>query len=278
MQNEETLEAQLPPMDTDYPLGAEQIAAFRKEGHILLSGLASAEEIRAYRPVINRAADRLNAETRPIAERDTYGKAFLQIQNLWERDAAVRRFVLARRFAKVAAELMGVEEVRIYHDQALFKEPGGGPTPWHQDQYYWPLDTDNTITMWMPLVDIPAEVGSMTFATGSHHLGYLGELEISDTSQAMFDRMIEERGLKLANYGALQAGDATFHYGWTLHGAPGNPTPHMREVMTIIYHAADARVTEPDHDNRRNDLRRWLPGLVPGDVAASPLNPLVPIR
>ena len=34
------------------------------------------------------------------------------------------RFTLARRFAKIAADLMGVEGVRIYHDQALFKEPG----------------------------------------------------------------------------------------------------------------------------------------------------------
>src|SRR5207249_11996994 len=55
----------------------------------------------------------------------------------------------------------------LYHDQALFKEAGGGRTPWHQDMYYWPLDTDRTITMWMPLVDVPAEVGSMLFASGS---------------------------------------------------------------------------------------------------------------
>ena len=38
------------------------------------------------------------------------------------------------------------KSVRLYHDQALFKEAGGGITPWHQDQHYWPLDTDRTIT------------------------------------------------------------------------------------------------------------------------------------
>lgn len=115
----------------------------------------------------------------------------------------------------------------------------------------------------------------MTFASGSNGLGYLGQFKISDESEAIFARMIEERGLKLHNYGALQAGDATFHFGWTLHGAPSNPTPNLREVMTIIYHAADARVTEPDHVQRRNDLEKWMPCVRPGEVAASPLNPVV---
>ena len=63
--------------------------------------------------------------------------------------------MFAPRFAEVAARLLGVEGVRLYHDQGLFKEPGGGPTPWHQDGYYWPLDTERTITLWMPLVDVP---------------------------------------------------------------------------------------------------------------------------
>ena len=58
--------------------------------------------------------------------------------NLWAVDDAVKQFTLAKRFAKIAADLLGVDKVRLYHDQALYKEPGGGFTPWHQDQYYWP--------------------------------------------------------------------------------------------------------------------------------------------
>jgi ectoine hydroxylase-related dioxygenase (phytanoyl-CoA dioxygenase family) len=267
----------LPELATDYDLSQSQIEEFRRDGHILLRGVLSPDEMAHYRPAINSAADKFNWQTKPLEERDTYGKAFLQIQNLWVRDEAVRKFVLARRFAKIAAELMGVSGVRIYHDQALFKEPGGGPTPWHQDQYYWPLDTNNTITMWMPLVDIPQEVGSMTFGTGTHRLGYLGEFKISDESEQIFQAMIRDKQIPLANYGALRAGDATWHYGWTLHGAPGNPTPLMREVMTIIYFADGAHVTQPDHENRKQDLKLWLPGLQPGDVANSELNPVVEI-
>lgn len=265
----------LPDLSSDYPIDEEQIAHYRKNGHVLLRGVLSPEEIAAYRPVIVDAADRYNTQTKPLEERDTYGKAFLQIMNLWAVDEAVRRYTLARRMGKIAADLMGVDGVRIYHDQALFKEPGGGPTPWHQDQFYWPLDTNNTVTLWMPLVDIPEEVGSMNFGSGSQSVGYLGDLPISDRSDEELKRFITNKGLNVDSYGAMKAGDATFHAGWTLHGAKGNPTPNMREVMTVIYFADGIRISEPKNANQEGDLGNWLPGLKPGDLAASELNPLV---
>ncbi|ANE45257.1 phytanoyl-CoA dioxygenase [Paenibacillus swuensis] len=262
-------------LQQDYTLTAEQIQAYQAQGHILLPKLASRPLVEAYRPVIQEEVIRLNRETRPLEERDTYGKAFLQIQNLWEKSDKLRSFVLARRFAKVAAELMGVYGVRMYHDQALFKEPGGGHTPWHQDQIYWPVDTDQTITLWMPLVDIPEEVGSMTFVSGSHHRGYISKLEISDQSHQTLKQYIEGENLPQVCYGAMTAGDATFHAGWTLHSAPGNPTPNTREVMTVIYVKDGTKVIEPDTNARKGDLRTWMPGLQPGDEVNSVLNPLI---
>lgn len=265
----------LPDISNDYRITAEQAASFRRDGHALLRGVASPAEVAAFRPVVLAARDRFGPEAIPLEERDTYGKAFLKGMNLWEKDEGVKRFVLSRRFAKIAADLMGVDGVRIYHDQALLKEPGGGITPWHQDQHYWPLDTDHTVTMWMPLVDLSPEMGTMRFASGSHREGYLGDLPISDDSEARFEDYIRARGYDIAPGVAMAAGDATFHYGWTLHGAPGNSTARTREVITIIWFADGARVTEPDNFNRTRDLARWLPGLKPGDVAASRLNPLV---
>jgi hypothetical protein len=266
---------ELPPLDAAFIISGEMAAEFRRNGHILLRGVASAAEVAAYRDVILAARDRYGAERTPLEERDTYGKAFLKGMNLWPKDDGVRRFVLARRFAQIAADLLGVDGVRVYHDQALVKEPGGGITPWHQDQHYWPLDTDNTLTMWMPLVDVSPEMGTMHFASGSHRDGYLGDLPISDDSERQLDAYIRSRGYRVVPGVAMRAGDATFHYGWTLHGAPGNSTPRPREVMTVIWFAHGARVVEPGNANRRRDLERWLPGLKPGDLAASELNPLV---
>ena len=86
--------------------------------------------------------------------------------------------------------------MRLYHDQALFKEPGGGRTPWHQDQFYWPFDSGDTITMWMPLVDVAPEVGSMRFVAGSHRLGHVSGESISDESDREVSALIAERDLR----------------------------------------------------------------------------------
>jgi len=266
---------QLPKLDSLYTLQPAQHQEYRANGNILLPGVLSANEAATYRHVINDAAYRFNTEKRKMEERDTYGKAFLQIMNLWEVDEAVRKFVFARRFAKIAADLMGVENVRLYHDQALYKEPGGGPTPWHQDQYYWPLDTANTVTMWMPLVDITVEMGMLTFASGSHELGFMGNLAISDKSEETLGNVVKEKGYPITQATTMKAGDATWHAGWTLHSAPGNNSDTMREVMTIIYFADGARVTEPQNSHQENDRNRWLSGFKPGSLATSKLNPLL---
>ena len=266
---------QLPDLASDYPLSPEQTVAFQNAGHAYLPGVVTPEELAPYRREILDIVDRFKSGVKPLSERDTYGKAFLQISNLWTDSETVRRFVLSRRFAKIAADLMGVDGIRIYHDQALFKEPGGGPTPWHQDQGYWPLDTDKTITLWMPLLDVPPESGTMTFASGSHATGYLGDLPISDKSEREFDKFVRDRGYDLHTHGGMRAGDATFHTGWTLHRAPGNATEAMREVMTIIYFADGLTVAHPKNKQQENDMRGCFPGLKPGDLAATELNPLV---
>ncbi len=262
-------------LNSSYTLNQAQIEDYQKNGHLFLGGLASEDEISFYRDKVSDLVNKFNTETRDLKDRDTYGRAFLQVFNLWRKCEITRNFVLAKRFARVAAELMQVEHVRIYHDQALFKEPGGGHTPWHQDQYYWPLDTEKTVTMWMPLVDITSDMGIMSFVSGTHKLGYLAEEKISDKSEEFFNHFVNSHDYPVTSVAMARAGDATFHSGWTLHNAPGNKSDLPREVMTIIYYADGTRVLTPDNENRKNDLETWLVGLKPGELAESELNPLV---
>lgn len=265
----------LPALDSSIDIDTEQQAYFRKNGHVLIPNVLTPTEVSAYRAVINEAAYKYNTEKRKLEERDTYGKAFLQVMNLWEVDEAVATFTMAKRMAHIAASLLGVERVRLYHDQALYKEAGGGFTPWHQDQYYWPLNTSNTITMWMPLVDIDVEMGMLTFASGSHRNGSVKNVEISDESEAELNRYVQQQGYPITRATSMQAGDATWHYGWTLHSAPGNRSGQTREVMTIIYFADGATVSTPINEHQEADRKRWLDSLPPGAAAASRLNPLL---
>ena len=263
----------LPGLDNFKKLPLDNIREFQEKGHTLVGQVLTEEEIAAYRPVIVSAADRYNTEKRKLQDRDTYGKAFLQIMNLWQNDTDARKFVLAKRMAKVAAELMGVENVRLYHDQALFKEPGGGPTPWHQDQYYWPIDTNNTVTMWMPLVDIDVDMGMLTFASGSYKEGAVFNFEISDESECAFEDYVKKHGFEISRAKTMTAGDATWHRGFTMHNAPGNNSKMRREIMTIIYVADGARITPYKNEWQKNDHYRWLMGKPIGGVIDSELNP-----
>ncbi len=270
-----TTNISLPDLKEPIKIHEEQIKEFREKGHTMIRNILSKEEVDVYRDVIVNAADRFNTETRNLSERDTYGKAFLQIKNLWQRDEAVKKFTLAKRFGKIAADLLGVKNIRIYHDQALFKEAGGGPTPWHQDQYYFPVDTFDVVTMWMPLVDINVDMGMLTFASGSHKKGYALDKEISDESELEFDTIIAANNYPVTRAEEMKAGDATWHYGYTIHKAPGNNSNQTREVMTIIYVADGAKITQPQHEWQEADHKVWLMSLPVGSPVASELNPLV---
>ena len=110
-------------------------------------------------------------DTRALAEKSRYEQSFIQCQNLWEDSADVRPLTSIPLLAETAARLLGVDAVRLWHDQALYKEPGGRETDPHQDQPYWPIVETNTITAWIPFDGSTLESGAMGYLPGSHRLG-----------------------------------------------------------------------------------------------------------
>jgi ectoine hydroxylase-related dioxygenase (phytanoyl-CoA dioxygenase family) len=261
-------------LSTMYALSRDQVSQYQHDGHILLENVASNDEVNAVRSIIVGIVDELAKSGERQGRISDYGKMFTQITNVWRRDASIQKFILAKRFAQIAADLMGVKGVRLYHDQALVKEPGGKLTPWHQDFYYWPLATEHTITMWMPLVEVSREMGSMSFVQGSHVDGAYEQLPISETSQEYFERVIKNQKSKICSY-SLKAGDATFHSGRALHAAHANASNMRREVIAVIYYADGTRIMEPDNQHRKVDMEVFHPGQKPGELAASELNPLL---
>ncbi len=261
-------------LSKEYPLAHEQIESYRRDGHAILRSIAPIEVVNHYRPRIEEIVQAMVKSKDAQGRIEDYSSLFTQVTNVWRLHEEVHRFIFARRFAKIAADLMGVDGVRLYHDQALFKEPGGRPTPWHVDHYYWPLDTDHSITMWMALVDIPREMGSMSFVSGSHRNSAFKPMPISDSSQEYFETIIREQKSPIVSY-ELKMGDATFHSGRTLHSAHANASSIRREVITIIYYADGTRLMEPDNEHRKVDMQVFHPGQKPGELAASELNPLL---
>ncbi len=259
-------------LDVPFAVTQEQIDFYIENGYVKLKHVLSPDVLEHYRRVIHDRVADLSRDALPIDQRDTYGKAFLQIMNLWAESPEVKEFVFGKRLARIAADLMGVTGVRIYHDQALYKEAGGGITPWHADQYYWPVDSDRTVTAWVPLQTTPREMGPLIFSEKSHRLQLGRDLEISDESEMTLKQALETFRLENSDY---DLGDVSFHAGWTFHRAGANTTEKPREVMTMIYMDENIRVTPPKNKNHIADMERWMPGLAPGDPLDSPLNPVL---
>ena len=264
--------ARFPDLDSPFHLTPEHIDFYQGNGYIKLKHVLPAELLQHYGRAIHERVAELSRNAVPLEQRDTYGKAFLQIMNLWTESDDVKEFVFGKRLGRIAAELMGVTGVRIYHDQALYKEPGGGITPWHADQYYWPVDSDKTVTAWVPLQSTPTEMGPLIFSKKSHLRQVGRDLEISDKSELTLKEALESFPVENSAY---DLGDVSFHAGWTFHRAGANTTSLPREVMTMIYMDENIRLTPPKHKNHVTDIERWMPGLSAGDVLSSPLNPVV---
>jgi len=246
---------------------------FRRDGFVRLKAVLTAEEIARYGEAITRLTLALAKQQRPLEERSTYGKAFLQVTNLWEHDGAARAFVFGKRLARIAAALLEVEGVRLYHDQALVKEPGGGITPAHADQYYWPLASDRAVTAWVPLHPVPREMGPIGFYAGSQRFEFGRDLQISDASERRVGAAMEKQGFPLVD-DPFELGEVSFHLGWTFHRAGANRTASPRSAMTIIYMDRDMRLAEPSA-GQLADCEAFCPGVAVGELIASPKNPVL---
>jgi ectoine hydroxylase-related dioxygenase (phytanoyl-CoA dioxygenase family) len=261
-------------LDSPYALEPAQIETFRQHGCIKLKQVLSPATLAHFGREITRLTIELNTQHLPLEQRSTYDRAFLQVMNLWEQSPLVGRFVMGRRLARIAAELLQVRGVRLYHDQSLYKEPGGGITPAHADQYYWPLATDRTVTAWIPLQAVPAEMGPLGFYRGSQGVAFGRDLGISDESEAQISANMARHGFPF-DIGPFDLGEVSFHLGWTFHKAGANTSTQPRSVMTVIYMDADMRLAPALSAIQANDRDQWCPGAREGEVIDTRKNPVV---
>lgn len=257
-----------------YALSEEQINFYKENRFIKLKNVLNVETIQFFNDAITKQVNEMNEEHTALENRTTYGKAFLQLFNLWVKNPIVKELIFSKRLAKIASDLMEVDGVRLYHDQALFKESGGGITPWHADQYYWPLETDKTITAWIPLQETPLTMGPLEFSAGSHRIVEGRELEIGDESEQVIQNNLRVTDFKHV-IEAFDIGEISFHSGWVFHRAGSNVSNEVRKVMTIIYMDKNMILKNPENKNQINDWNTWCPGAKVGEIINSPINPIL---
>jgi hypothetical protein len=262
-------------LSAPYPLDEAAIRRFREDGFVRLSGVLSPQVINKYAPDIDRlVAEHNPLKDIPLEQRSLYDQAFIQVSNVWPLSEKAREFAFSKRLARIAAELMGTRGVRMWHDQALYKEPSGGFTPWHVDQQYWPMASPHSVTAWIPLQDTPLEMGPLCFGRGSHRKHIGRDLEISaESEEHIREEVRKEKIVQVQEPFVL--GDVSYHLGWTLHRAGPNTTNQPRRVFTIIYMDADMRLVNPKNKNQQCDWEKWTPSTQVGEIMDDPLNPVL---
>jgi ectoine hydroxylase-related dioxygenase (phytanoyl-CoA dioxygenase family) len=211
----------------------ELTTRFQRDGFVHAPSVLTAAEIDVYgRAVDHAVATRKRRDARALHEKSLYEQSFIQCEYVWEDFPDIRGLTFHPRICEIAAALIEAPTLRLWHDQALYKEAGGRETDPHQDHPYWPITQYDTVTVWIPFIPVDTTTGCMGYVPGSH----LGELEYVDifekpgSGQALLERQTAE-----PVFVPCQTGDVIYHHGRTVHLAGPNRSAAMRRVYTSIY-------------------------------------------
>ncbi|HEY0814056.1 MAG TPA: phytanoyl-CoA dioxygenase family protein [Pseudonocardia sp.] len=249
-----------------YPLTDAQVASFRDASFVKLPGVLTAGVVARLRA---RLREMLDAAVDPAV-------GFQSLEMMWLDDALVRAAVLSPRIGGISAALLGVDRVRLYHDNALSKEPGAGRTPWHYDAHHFPLDSPSVLTAWIPLQPTPREMGPLAFARGAETWRIAADVPF-DKHGTSYDRGVSDafrRADVAVEDGPFGTGEVSFHAAHCVHTAGANRTTVPRMVLATTYFADGVRVV-PAPTMVSGDWRTFVPGAEPGQVVASGRNPVL---
>jgi ectoine hydroxylase-related dioxygenase (phytanoyl-CoA dioxygenase family) len=253
------------------PVAEELIEKFERDGFVVVPGLLTASEVEDFgRAVDNAVVDRSRTDRRALHERSLYEQSFRQCINLWEDHPDVLRLTFHPKISEAAAMLARAPALRLWHDQALYKEAGGRYTEPHQDQPYWPMDEINTLTAWIPFDGSTRENGCMGYVPGSHRVGLRRFINIFTADEQV--KILEDPKIEGVPpvYVEVPRGGVAFHHGLTVHMAGPNKSGRTRRVQTMIYFRDGATRTKP-YVHPSVDR----PGIKVGEPIASDLTPIV---
>lgn len=182
-----------------------------------------------------------------------------QLQQLFKYDPFFFDMMFGSRFEKLASILLddGVVGKNIQY----FNEPPriGKATPPHQDGYYFMLEPNEAVTMWMALESVDEKNGCVRYVKKSHKYGIRshGRTETLGFSQGITD------------YGCLndvenevfyptKAGDLLVHHALTIHKADANKSDRTRRAMGFIYYANSAKENKKAHALYAKNLDKEL--------------------
>jgi len=231
-------------------LTPDQIAAYHRDGYVIVSGFLSADEtsklhdIAVTDDVMRRNAFDLNDQT---------GKKTKL--TLWYTPGDDMYGLLSKseRMVRNANLLMdGDAPVCHFHSKLMQKEPRvGGAWEWHQDYGYWYknefLFPDQMLSVMVAITDANKENGCLQVIKGTHKMGRIEHGfsgEQVGASQHYVDLALKTMPLV---YVELKAGDALFFHPNLLHRSEANLSDRPRWSLISCYNrASNVPYNEPN--------------------------------
>lgn len=165
----------------------------------------------------------------------TRNNEYLSLQN--ER---VRALAWSWDIGKIACEVAGVEAVRLFDDQMVYKPPrqAGSAVGWHVDGDYWgTCSSRQMLTAWIPLHECPEEMGPLVVLDGSHRWSHLidrSELSFHQTDMSALERFLTRQGYPFKPVTmALRRGQFSLHHCRAIHGSFPNRSARPRVALAL---------------------------------------------
>lgn len=227
---------------------------FVQNGYIFFPNFLNEEEMEM---VQSKISEYIEKNVSKMKEKEVYYEdkndmsTLKQLQHLFKYDPFFFDMIFGSRFEKLASILLddGVEGKNIQY----FNKPPkiGKSTPPHQDGYYFMLEPNEAVTMWMALEPVDEENGCVRYIAKSHLKG-MREHNRTNTlgfSQGISNYGEEEDLEKDEVFFPTKEGDLLVHHSLTIHRADGNPCEdRSRKAMGFIYYANKAKEDKKAHE------------------------------
>lgn len=221
-------------------------SSFDKDGYAYLPGFLTPEEVQE----LNKNIQRFITERMPAMSTGHYfyedkndTTTLKQMQDLEKYDPYFKTLAIDSKFETIAKVFL--DENVICKTVEYFNKPPkiGKPTPPHQDGYYFMLDPQQAVTMWIALEKVDEENGCVKYVKGSHLKGMRthGRTTTLGFSQQIVDFGTPEDMKDEVAFPA-KPGDLLVHHSLTIHRAGANTTAdRTRKAMGLIYWGVSAK-------------------------------------
>jgi ectoine hydroxylase-related dioxygenase (phytanoyl-CoA dioxygenase family) len=240
---------------------AAEIDAFWTDGAIVLRGVLDPSTVASMAPHVDALTglvdmtamgESLARSGAAVLREESRAGRFRSGVDHWLAHPAFARFACDSGVPAIAAAILRASKLNLWEDSVLVKEPGSGErTAWHQDLSYFHVSGEQLCTTWIPLDEVDAETGAMSFVRGSHRWPDLYRPNLFVTAQAIPGTLGDDvpdvaalaaRGDAEIVQWSLAPGDVSVHHARTLHAAGANRSAdRWRRAISIRYCGDDAR-------------------------------------